>query len=82
MRTIDGLAWKRWTPWLRSRRMSGTHTLLASATSASASSPRPPVLNSVFLHHAGARPRRSIMHVSGIVPLYKVDEEHRRWLRI
>ncbi|GAB6039728.1 methionine synthase [Endothiovibrio diazotrophicus] len=37
------------------------------------------VLNSVFLHHAMARGMQgAIIHISKIMPLHKIDEEHRQ----
>ncbi|MDO8630373.1 MAG: methionine synthase, partial [Phycisphaerales bacterium] len=59
----------------------GVHTLLGlSNISFGVKPPVRRVLNSVFLHHARQRGLdAAIMHVSGIVPLYKIDETHRRF---
>ncbi len=58
----------------------GVHTLLGlSNISFGIKPPVRRVLNSVFLHHARERGLdAAIMHVSGIVPLYKIDETQRR----
>jgi len=58
----------------------GVHTLLGlSNISFGIAPPARRVLNSVFLHHARERGLdAAIMHVGGIVPLYKIDETHRR----
>ncbi len=58
----------------------GVHTLLGlSNISFGIKAPARRVLNSVFLHHARERGLdAAIMHVSGIVPLFKIDETHRR----
>ncbi len=57
------------------------HTLLGlSNISFGIKPPARRVLNSVFLHHARERGLdAAILHVSGIVPLFKIDEEHRRF---
>ncbi len=57
----------------------GVHTLLGlSNISFGVVPPVRRVLNSVFLHHARERGLdAAILHVSGIVPLYKIEEEHR-----
>ncbi|MEK7711266.1 MAG: methionine synthase [Planctomycetota bacterium] len=59
----------------------GVHTLLGlSNISFGLKPPVRRVLNSVFLHHARERGLdAAIMHVSGIVPLYKIDETQRRF---
>jgi len=59
----------------------GVHTLLGlSNISFGIKAPARRVLNSVFLHHARERGLdAAIMHVSGIVPLFKIEEEHRRF---
>ena len=56
----------------------GVHTLLGvSNVSFGLKPPARRVLNSVFLHHARERGLdAAIVHVSGIVPLYKIDEDH------
>ncbi len=58
----------------------GVHTLLGlSNISFGVKPPARRVLNSVFLHHARERGLdAAIMHVSGIVPLFKIDETQRR----
>ena len=58
----------------------GAHTLLGlSNISFGIKPPARKVLNSVFLHYARERGLdAAIMHVSGIVPLFKIDDEHRR----
>ena len=58
----------------------GVHTLLGlSNISFGLKPPARRVLNSVFLHHARERGLdAAILHVSGIIPLYRIDEEHRR----
>jgi 5-methyltetrahydrofolate--homocysteine methyltransferase len=58
----------------------GVHTLLGlSNISFGVKPPVRRVLNSVFLHHARERGLdAAIMHVTGIVPLFKIDETHRR----
>lgn len=58
----------------------GVHTLLGlSNISFGVKPPVRRVLNSVFLHHARERGLdAAIMHVTGIVPLFKIDEAHRR----
>ena len=59
----------------------GAHTLLGlSNISFGIKAPARRVLNSVFLHHARERGLdAAILRVSGIVPLFKIDEEHRRF---
>ncbi len=59
----------------------GVHTVLGlSNISFGVKAPARRVLNSVFLHHARERGLdAAIMHVSGIVPLFKIEEEHRRF---
>jgi len=59
----------------------GVHTLLGlSNISFGIKAPARCVLNSVFLHHARERGLdAAIMHVSGIVPLFKIEEDHRRF---
>ncbi len=58
----------------------GVHTLLGlSNISFGVKPPVRRVLNSVFLHHARERGLdAAIMHVSGIVPLFKIDDAHRQ----
>ncbi len=58
----------------------GVHTLLGLSNISFGVAPSVRrVLNSVFLHHARERGLdAAIMHVSGIVPLYKIDEVQRR----
>ncbi len=58
----------------------GVHTLLGlSNISFGVKPPVRRVLNSVYLHHARERGLdAAIMHVTGIVPLFKIDEGHRR----
>ncbi len=58
----------------------GVHTLLGlSNISFGVKPPVRRVLNSVYLHHARERGLdAAIMHVSGIVPLFKIEESHRR----
>ena len=58
----------------------GAHTVLGlSNISFGIKPPARRVLNSVFLHHARERGLdAAIMHVSRIVPLFKIDEQHRR----
>lgn len=57
----------------------GAHTLLGVSNISFGLKPEArKVLNSVFLHHARERGLdAAIVHVSGILPLYKVDEHHR-----
>ncbi|MEK6675950.1 MAG: methionine synthase, partial [Planctomycetota bacterium] len=57
----------------------GVHTLLGlSNISFGLKPPARKALNSVFLHHARERGLdAAILHVSGIVPLFKIDEQHR-----
>jgi 5-methyltetrahydrofolate--homocysteine methyltransferase len=59
----------------------GVHTLLGlSNISFGIKAPARRVLNSVFLHDARERGLdAAIMHVSGIVPLFKIEEDHRRF---
>jgi 5-methyltetrahydrofolate--homocysteine methyltransferase len=58
----------------------GAHTVLGlSNISFGLKAPARRVLNSVFLHHAREHDLdAAIMHVSGIVPLFKIDETQRR----
>ncbi|UCC30322.1 MAG: methionine synthase, partial [Phycisphaerales bacterium] len=58
----------------------GSHTLLGlSNVSFGLKPPARRVLNSVFLHHACEHGLdAAILHTSGILPLYKIDETHRR----
>ncbi len=58
----------------------GAHTLLGvSNVSFGLQSPARKVLNSVFLHHAReCGLDAAIVHVAGIMPLFKMEEEHRR----
>jgi len=58
----------------------GSHTVLGvSNVSFGVAPPIRRVLNSVFLHHARQRGlNAAIMHMSGILPLYRIDEAHRR----
>jgi 5-methyltetrahydrofolate--homocysteine methyltransferase len=58
----------------------GVHTVLGvSNVSFGIKPPARRVLNSVFLHHARERGLdAAIVHVSGITPLYRVDDAHRR----
>ena len=58
----------------------GSHTLLGlSNVSFGLKPPARRVLNSVFLHHAREHGLdAAILHASGILPLYKIDETHRR----
>jgi len=58
----------------------GVHTLLGLSNISFGVKPAVRrVLNSVFLHHARERGLdAAILHASGIVPLYKIEEDHRR----
>jgi len=58
----------------------GVHTLLGvSNVSFGLKPPVRRVLNSVFLHHARERGLdAAILHAGGILPLFKIDETHRR----
>ncbi len=58
----------------------GVHTLLGlSNISFGVRPPARRVLNSVFLHHAREQGLdAAILHATGIVPLFKIDETHRR----
>ncbi len=58
----------------------GSHTLLGlSNVSFGLKPPARRVLNGVFLHHACEHGLdAAILHASGILPLYKIDETHRR----
>ncbi len=58
----------------------GVHTLLGlSNVSFGVKPPARRVLNSVFLHFARKQGLdAAILHATGILPLYKIDEEHRR----
>ncbi len=58
----------------------GSHTLLGlSNISFGIKSPARRVLNSVFLHHARERGLdAAILHTTGILPLYKIDDAHRK----
>ncbi len=58
----------------------GSHTLLGlSNISFGIKPPARRVLNSVFLHHARERGLdAAILHTTGILPLYKIDDAHRK----
>lgn len=58
----------------------GVHTVLGvSNVSFGIGAPARRALNSVFLHHAReAGLDAAIVHVGGILPLYKIDDRHRR----
>ncbi len=58
----------------------GVHTLLGlSNISFGLKAPARRVINSAFLHHARQRGLdAAILHVNGIVPLFTIDEQHRR----
>lgn len=59
----------------------GVHTLLGLSNISFGINPAARrVLNSVFLHHACEKGLdAAIVHVGGISPLYKIDEQHRRF---
>lgn len=58
----------------------GVHTLLGLSNISFGIKPEcRKVLNSVFLHHTRERGLdAAILHTTGIIPLYKIDETHRR----
>ncbi|MBI3835844.1 MAG: methionine synthase [Planctomycetes bacterium] len=73
LETLDGIARIK-------EECPGAHTLLGlSNISFGLKAPARRVLNSVYLHHARDRGLdAAIMHVTGVVPLYKIDDDHRR----